>query len=285
MTASTSQNSGLYLISTPIGHLGDLSPRAREQLASVDLIAAEDTRHTGGLLRHFGIGTPLVSLHEHSGAARIEYLLAKLRAGARIALVSDAGTPLISDPGFELVAAAIAEHMRVIAIPGPCAAIAALSVSGLPTDRFVFEGFLPSRREARKNRLLQLRNEPRTLVFYEAPQRIEAALADSAAILGPERRAGVARELTKIHETTYRGSLAELAAQAAHDPDFRRGELVLVIAGAEPKAEIVPADAERVLAILLRELTPAQAAKLAARITGVPRGELYALATTLAREP
>jgi 16S rRNA (cytidine1402-2'-O)-methyltransferase len=192
---------------------------------------------------------------------------------------------VISDPGFELVAAASAEHLRVIVIPGPCAAIAALSVSGLPTDRFVFEGFLPSRREARKNRLLQLRNEPRTLVFYEAPQRIEAALADSAAILGPERRAGVARELTKIHETTYRGSLAELAAQAAHDPDFRRGELVLVIAGAEPKAEIVPADAERVLAILLRELTPAQAAKLAARITGVPRGELYALATTLAREP
>jgi 16S rRNA (cytidine1402-2'-O)-methyltransferase len=235
----------LFVVATPIGNRGDLTERARETLASVDLIAAEDTRHTGRLLAQLGIGTALLALHEHNEAARAEELVARLRQGARIALVSDAGTPLISDPGFRLVAAAAAAGVAVVPIPGACAAVAALSVAGLPTDRFVFEGFLPARAGARRTRLSALAAETRTLVFYEAPHRISETLADLAVAFGAARDAVLARELTKLHETVYRGSLGELAERAAADSNMARGEAVLVVAGAAEHAAPGAADVER----------------------------------------
>ena len=191
----------LYVVATPIGNLGDLSTRAREVLARVQLIAAEDTRHTRQLLQAFGIDTPLTSLHEHNEMHKSEALIARLVAGESIALVSDAGTPLISDPGFDLVAAARARGVSIVVIPGPCAAIAALSIAGLPTDRFVFEGFLPAKNSARVTRLQQLASEQRTMIFYEAPHRLKDVLRDLAAEFGAERTASVSRELTKRFET------------------------------------------------------------------------------------
>src|SRR5262245_31670569 len=217
-------NSGrLAVISTPIGNLGDLSPRAREELAAAELVAAEDTRRTGQLLTTLGLSRPLVSLHEHNESERIEELLARLRAGARIALVSDAGTPLLSDPGFELVRRVSREGIVVVAVPGPSAITAALSVAGLPTERFSFEGFLPARLGERRARVAELAAETRTLVFFEAPHRIAEALEDLVAAFGAPRRAVVARELTKVFETVYRGTLAELAAAARSDANFTRG--------------------------------------------------------------
>jgi 16S rRNA (cytidine1402-2'-O)-methyltransferase len=220
----------LYIVATPIGNLGDLSVRAREILQSVSLIAAEDTRHTGVLLKHFGIDTPQVSLHDHNERQRTPDLVSRLGQGASIALVSDAGTPAISDPGFDLVRAAAAAGIDVVAIPGPCAAIAALSIGGLPTDRFCFEGFLPARGAARRKRLESLVHEARTMVFYESPHRLRDTLEDCANVFGETRGATVAREITKMHETVYRGSLLEHLARAATDLDFGRGEIVLLIA-------------------------------------------------------
>ena len=200
-TESTVTAGTLYVVATPIGNLGDLSTRAREVLARVQLIAAEDTRHTRQLLQAFGIDTPLTSLHEHNEMHKSEALIARLVAGEAIALVSDAGTPLISDPGFDLVAAARARGVSIVVIPGPCAAIAALSIAGLPTDRFVFEGFLPAKNSARVTRLQQLASEQRTMIFYEAPHRLKEVLRDLAAEFGAERTASVSRELTKRFET------------------------------------------------------------------------------------
>ncbi len=271
----------LYVVATPIGNLGDLTPRAREVLAQVSLIAAEDTRHSGQLLKHFGIETPVVSLHEHNEAQRSAMLIERLLAGESIALISDAGTPLISDPGFDLVAAAHEKGIQVTAVPGPCAAIAALSVAGLPTDRFVFEGFLPAKPSARRARLATLRNECRTIVLYEAPHRLREALNDLVAALGADRRAVVCRELTKRFETIYSGTLEQLAAMSASDPDMSRGEIVIVIGGAAAEATAVSLDRERLLQALLEELTPSQAAKIAARIIGDKRSELYELAMKL----
>jgi len=213
----------LQVVATPIGNLADLSERAREALAGADVIAAEDTRHTAALLKASGIARPMISLHEHNEAHRVPALLARLAAGERVALVSDAGTPLLSDPGFELVRRAAAAGFEVSTVPGPSAITAALAVAGLPTDRFCFEGFLPARERERRGALGALAQEPRTLVFFEAPHRIAATLADMAAVLGPERAAVVARELTKAHETVYRGSLRELAARAAAETNFARG--------------------------------------------------------------
>src|SRR5580658_9562550 len=193
----------LYVVATPIGNLGDLSVRAREILQTVSLIAAEDTRHTGVLLKHFGIQTPQLSLHDHNELQRSGDIIQRLREGASVALVSDAGTPAISDPGFEVVRAVAEAGLEIIAIPGPCAAIAALSMSALPTDRFCFEGFLPARGAARRKRLQSLAAEQRTLVMYEAPHRVREMLEDCAAVFGGERRAAVAREITKMHETSY----------------------------------------------------------------------------------
>ncbi len=271
-----SENAGtLYVVATPIGNLGDFTPRAREILAQVSLVAAEDTRHTGQLLKHFGIQAPLMSLHEHNEARRAEELIERLASGASIALVSDAGTPLISDPGFELVAHARARGIRVVAIPGPCAAIAALSIAGLPTDRFVFEGFLPAKASARRAQLEALRNESRTIVFYEGPHRIKDVLSDMREVFGAERRAVVCRELTKHFESTYDGTLDDLVRASAEDADISRGEIVVVVSGAARQIGAAMLDAEQLLQALLDELTPSQAAKIAARLTGEKRGDLY----------
>jgi 16S rRNA (cytidine1402-2'-O)-methyltransferase len=275
----------LAVISTPIGNLGDLSPRAREELATAELVAAEDTRRTGQLLTTLGLARPLISLHEHNESERIGELLEKLRNGARIALVSDAGTPLLSDPGFELVRRVSQEGMPVVAVPGPSAITAALSIAGLPTERFTFEGFLPARLAERRTRIAELKEETRTLVFFEAPHRIAESLEDLAAGFGAARRAAVARELTKVFETVYRGTLAELAAQARSDSNFSRGEITMVIEGA-PRA--APGDAPRAqldatLAVLLTELAPSKAAALAARLTGARRNDAYNRALELSR--
>lgn len=267
------------MVATPIGNLGDLSPRAREVLASVSLIAAEDTRHSGQLLQSFGIATPLTSMHEHNESQKSAGLLDRVARGESIAIVSDAGTPLISDPGFALIAAARERNIPVVAVPGPCAAIAAISVAGLPTDRFAFEGFLAPKSSARRTQLESLVGETRTLVFYEAPHRLAEVLRDMAAVLGSERRATVSRELTKRFETTYNGSLGELAALAERDENMSRGEIVIVVAGAPEQAHAAAAlDAQQLLRALLDELSPAQAAKIAARLTGIKRSELYELA-------
>lgn len=272
----------LYVVATPIGNLGDLSPRARETLAQVALIAAEDTRHTRSLLQAFGIATPLVSLHEHNEAARLGPLVERLRRGEAVALVSDAGTPLVSDPGFALVRAALDAGIRVTPIPGPTAAITALSASGLPTDRFAFEGFLPSKPGARKNALLELSREARTLIFYEAPHRLNEVLLAMVEVLGAERRASIGRELTKRFESMYYGTLAELAERSTQDADMSRGELVIVVAGlTAAEAPALAIDADKVLKTLLEELPAAQAAKLAARITGEKRAVLYERAVQL----
>ncbi|BAU47264.1 methyltransferase [Sulfurifustis variabilis] len=274
-------SAGLYVVATPIGNLEDLTPRALRILAQVDLIAAEDTRHSAKLLHHYAIRTPTLSLHEHNEREQLQSLIEELRAGKSIALISDAGTPLVSDPGFHLVRAAREAGLRVVPVPGPCAAIAALSTAGLPTDRFVFEGFPPARAQARRAAFEAVATEPRTLVYYESAHRIVDSLADMAAVFGAERRAVVARELTKTFETFHGDTLAALHARIASDANEQRGEFVVLVHGAEPR----PAGAlerERLLRVLLEELSVKQAAALAAKITGAPRNELYRQALALA---
>lgn len=280
-----SETSGtLYVVATPIGNLGDFTPRAREILGEVSVIAAEDTRHTGQLLKEFGIHTTLVSLHEHNEARRSEALIERLLSGESIALVSDAGTPLISDPGFDLVVAARARGIRVTPIPGPSAAIAALSVAGLPTDRFTFEGFLPAKASARRAQLDALRAERRTLIFYEGPHRIKEVLGDMLDVFGSERRAVVCRELTKRFETIYGGTLEDLVSMSTNDPDMSRGEIVIVVSGnLEAQATGQALHAEQLLQALLEELTPSQAARVAAKLTGEKRSELYDRAMAIKR--
>lgn len=271
----------LYVVATPIGNLGDLSARAREVLARVQLIAAEDTRHTRQLLQAFGVDTPLTSLHEHNEMQKSEMLIARLLAGESIALVSDAGTPLISDPGFDLVAAARARGVSIAVVPGPCAAIAALSIAGLPTDRFVFEGFLPAKSAARVSRLRELASEQRTMIFYEAPHRLLEVVRDLAAEFGSERAASVSRELTKRFETTYTGTLAQLCEIAERNADMSRGEIVIVVSGSTVAANAQSFDVDQLLRTLLDELPPSQAAKIAAKLTGEKRADLYARASQL----
>ncbi|MSR08476.1 MAG: 16S rRNA (cytidine(1402)-2'-O)-methyltransferase [Gammaproteobacteria bacterium] len=269
----------LYVVATPIGNMGDLSPRAREVLGSVTLVAAEDTRHTGQLLTHAGITARLLSLHEHNEAGRVEEILARLRAGDSVALVTDAGTPLISDPGYRLLAALRSANLPVSPVPGPCAAIAALSVAGLPTDRFYFEGFLPARTAARTARLQALAPRGETLVFYEATNRLGDTLADAIAVFGPERAAAVGRELTKLHETVYRGSLAAVRAAVLADPGGDRGECTWLLAGSGVEQTTDEAELARVVGILAAELPASQAASLAARLTGASRKTAYRLAS------
>jgi 16S rRNA (cytidine1402-2'-O)-methyltransferase len=274
----------LQVVATPIGNLADLSERARSALAEANVIAAEDTRHTGALLKAAGIATPLVSLHEHNEAQRAPELLARLAAGETVALVSDAGTPLLSDPGFELVRLAAQAGYTVVAIPGPSAITAALAVAGLPTDRFCFEGFLAARERERRAQLHALAAETRTLVFFEAPHRIAATLGDMAAAFGAERSAVVARELTKLHETIYRGSLGELALRARDEPNFARGEITLVVHGASPTAQAIDeTHLRRTVEILARELPPGRVAAVAAQLTGAPRAAAYALVSGRSR--
>ena len=270
----------LYVVATPIGNLDDLSPRAQRLLAEAGMVAAEDTRHTSVLLNHFGIHKPLISLHEHNENKKIASLVEKLLQGVSIALVSDAGTPLISDPGFNLVRAARDAGIRVIPVPGACALIAALSASGLPTDRFVFEGFLPAKYTARRKRLAELATETRTLVFYESVHRLAQSLADMAVAIGAARQAVVARELTKLHEELRAGSLEELACWAKTAPEARMGEVVILLRGAPTAAQTWQADA--VLRPLLELMPVRQAAEIAARITGLSKNELYQRALQLA---
>lgn len=270
----------LQVVATPIGNLADLSARAREALAGADLIAAEDTRHTLALLQAAGIARPLISLHEHNESRRVPELLGRLAAGETVALVSDAGTPLLSDPGFELVQRAAQAGHDVQVIPGPSAITAALAVAALPTDRFCFEGFLPARAHERREALAALAREPRTLVFFEAPHRIVATLTDMAAEFGGERQAVVARELTKAHETVYRGTLRELLARAQAEDNFKRGEITLVVHGAAPAAAGVDEQLlRRAVELLAKELPPGRAAAIAAQLTGATRAAAYALAT------
>jgi 16S rRNA (cytidine1402-2'-O)-methyltransferase len=267
----------IELIATPIGNLADLAPRAREVLASADIIAAEDTRHTAGLLRQLGIERPLLSLHEHNEAARAGELVRRAQEGAVVAVVSDAGMPLVSDPGFVLVRAALAAGVAVGGVPGPSAALLGLALSGLPTDRFCFEGFLPQRAAARRDALRHLAGETRTMVFFEAPHRIVETLTDMQEAFGAQREAAVARELTKLHESVYRGSLASLLQIAANDPNFARGEITLVVAGAAAAAAPDDAFVRRALDLLVAELPPARAAAVVAQLTGRRKAEVYAL--------
>ena len=275
----------LYIVATPIGNLADISSRALSVLADVDCIAAEDTRHSKRLLNHYGIRSTMLALHDHNEREMAAGLLARLTSGQSIALISDAGTPLISDPGVLLVRVARAGGFREITVPGPTALISALSVSGLPTDRFVFEGFLPVRTQARRDRLALLAGEPRTLVFYESSHRIVSCLEDLVSCFGTDRQAVLARELTKVFETILEGMLADLVRQVTADPNQQKGEFVLVVHGASPAgADDISAETERILRILLGDLPVKQAARLAAKITGSARNRLYALALEMGRE-
>ena len=274
----------LHIVATPIGNLGDLAPRVRDTLAGVDLIAAEDTRRCAQLLGHLDIaGVPTVSLHEHNERERVPESVERLRTGGEVALVSDAGTPLVSDPGFLLVRAAREAGLTVRVVPGPCAAVAALAVSGLPPERFVFEGFLPSRATARRRRLGELAAETRTLVLYESSHRIADTVADIAATLGGERPVCLARELTKLHEESVTLPVAGLGDWLAADDNRRRGEFVLVVGGAPASADddVYAVDLDRLLVALLRDLSPARAARVAADITGAPRNRIYRRAQEL----
>jgi 16S rRNA (cytidine1402-2'-O)-methyltransferase len=267
----------LYVVATPIGNLADISQRARQTLAEVDLVAAEDTRHSGRLLAALGINSPMLALHEHNEIALLGQIMQRLDGGQSIALISDAGTPLISDPGFALVRELRRQGYAVVPIPGANAAITALSAAGLATDRFLFLGFPPRTGPARRRLFEQLAGECATLVFYESCHRLQDCLQDMQIGFGPERRAVLARELTKLHETFIDAPLAELVTRVAEDEDQRRGEMVLLVEGlaAQQQRPADALDAERVLKILLEELPLKQAAGLAARISGQRRNDLY----------
>jgi 16S rRNA (cytidine1402-2'-O)-methyltransferase len=265
----------LYVVATPIGNLADLSARAIETLRGVDAICAEDTRHSRPLLAHHRIERALIALHEHNESQIADKLVARMLAGESLALISDAGTPLVSDPGYRLVRTARAAGVRVSPLPGACAAIAALSVAGLASDRFAFEGFLPAKPAARRARLAQLASESRTLVFYESSHRIEEMLADARTAFGDARAAVLARELTKLFETVLDGDLAALHARVVADADQRKGEFVVIVAGVGDDTDARLIEGRRVYATLCEHLAPSQAARVAAELTGAPRKALY----------
>ncbi len=266
----------LYVVATPIGNLQDMTPRAVEILQRVELIAAEDTRHSARLMAHCDIDTRLVSVHEHNERQRIETIVHQLQSGASVALISDAGTPLISDPGYVVVKGVREAGYKVVPVPGCVAFVAALSAAGLPTDRFAFEGFLPHKSSGRKQQLKGLVDETRTLIFYESPHRIVASLKDMQSVFGGERVVAVARELTKTYETIHVDKLDALITWIEADSNQQRGEFVVLVHGVESKGEVVlDAKALEVLDILLAELPASQAASLAAKITGLKKKVLY----------
>ncbi|MEJ2453838.1 MAG: 16S rRNA (cytidine(1402)-2'-O)-methyltransferase [Candidatus Thiodiazotropha sp.] len=267
----------LYVVATPIGNLDDFSTRAVDTLRKVDLIAAEDTRHTRPLLRHYGIDTPMQSLHEHNERAQLEKLLALLHEGKSLALVSDAGTPLISDPGFPLVREVAAAGFDVVPVPGPSALTCALSAAGLPTDRFLFAGFPPRGRSQRRRWFDDLAQQPATLVFYESGHRILSSLEDMAASFGSEREAVVARELTKLHETFLRGDLAQLIERVSGDENQRKGEFVVLLAGAVPKRDSrsLTVSVDELLPLLLQEMPLKRVVSLLSELTGAKKNQLY----------
>jgi 16S rRNA (cytidine1402-2'-O)-methyltransferase len=275
----------LYVVGTPIGNLEDITFRAVRILQSVDLIAAEDTRHTGKLLQHFQIKAPQISYHDHNRNSRISELLEKLHQGQAIALVTDAGIPGISDPGYELVKACIEVGIQVVPIPGPSAAITALSAAGLPTEQFVFEGFLAAKAQQRRDRLEFLRSEPRTIIFYEAPHRLRQTLQDLAAVLGPQRQLVLARELTKLHEEFWRGSIGQaITHYTEREP---QGEYTLVVAGMPPEQpQLSEAQIKAELQQLMAQgISRSQASRQLAQATSLPRRQLYQLALVIPNLP
>lgn len=272
---SSTQTGCLWVVATPIGHRDDISARAIETLRNVTVIAAEDTRHSKPLLLQYNIATPLLALHEHNEREAVAAILRRLQQGESVALISDAGTPLISDPGFRLVRAAREAGIRCAPVPGACAAIAALSVAGLPSDRFVFEGFLPAKSAARRGRLQELAGDARTLIFYESSHRVLESLTDMRDVFGAPRVAVVARELTKLFETVLSETLGDLVERVAADANQQRGEFVVLVAGRGEDVDGRLAEGQRVFALLRQELPAAKAAKLAAAITGAPRKALY----------
>jgi 16S rRNA (cytidine1402-2'-O)-methyltransferase len=281
-TAAPPLPAGLYLVATPIGNLRDITVRALEVLAAADLIACEDTRVTRKLLDHYGIATPLTAYHEHNAAQARPKLIARLGAGAAIALVSDAGTPLVSDPGYKLVREARAAGAGVTALPGASAVLAALTLSALPTDRFFFEGFLPAKEAARRTRIAELKRIPATLVLFETGARIAASLADLASGLG-SREAAVCRELTKLYEEVRRGDLVALAREAAQAGE-PRGEIVIVVAPPEQERDVTAVDLDALIRQALDRLSVKEAVAEIAAVTGTPRREVYQRALALTKE-
>ncbi|UUE10350.1 16S rRNA (cytidine(1402)-2'-O)-methyltransferase [Dickeya zeae] len=267
--------STLYIVPTPIGNLADITQRALTVLQQVDLIAAEDTRHTGLLLQHFAINARLFALHDHNEQQKAEQLLARLQQGMSIALVSDAGTPLINDPGYHLVRRCREAGVRVVPLPGPCAAITALSAAGLPSDRFCYEGFLPAKTKARKDTLRDLQEETRTMIFYESTHRLLDSLQDMVEVWGAERYVVLARELTKTWESLYGAPVGALLAWVQEDENRRKGEMVLIVEGHQPDDDALPAAVLRTLQLLRAELPLKKAAALAAEIHGVKKNALY----------
>ncbi len=273
----TLNNGVLYVVATPIGNLGDMVPRAVEVLQMVDVIAAEDTRHSARLMKHFCIETPLIAYHDYSDDKRNRYLRDKLLAGQSVALISDAGTPLISDPGYELVNLARQKGIKVVAIPGACALIAALSVSGLPSNRFIFEGFLPAKSVARRKVFEALSRDTRTIIFYESPHRLLDSLKDCHDVMGPQRQAVLARELTKNYETVLEGSLASLLDIVSADKNQQRGEFVFMLKGYQSNSEdvAITEEAQSLMRLLQKNLPTQQAAGIVAEFTGLKKRDLY----------
>lgn len=273
----------LFVVATPIGHLDDMSYRAIDVLKSVSLIAAEDTRTSAQLMKHFNISTPLTACHEHNESNKIDILIQKLLNGEDMALISDAGTPLISDPGFKLVRAAQANGIRVIPVPGACAAIAALSAVGLPSDRFSFQGFLASKQSQRLQQLEKLKDETQTLIFYEAPHRILDSVKDMAAVFGADRPVGFAREITKTFETIKNMALGELVEFIAADHHQQKGEIVLVVGGANEEKDMEQEKLDQLLQRLLQDLSVKAASQLAADLTGIKKKIAYQRALELSQ--
>ncbi len=275
--STTASNQGiLYVVATPIGNLGDMVPRAVETLQTVALIAAEDTRHSSRLLSHFDIKTPCIAYHDHSDDSRVDQLIAKMHAGDSIALISDAGTPLVSDPGYRLVRSARLAGIQIIPIPGACAMIAALSAAGLPSDRFAFEGFLPAKQVARCTQLQLLATDSRTLIFYEAPHRILETLQDMRDVFGLGREVVLAREITKTFETIKGDNVAALVDWVAADSNQQRGEIVLLVHGApKQENEAITPEQIHIMKVLLDELPVKQAASIGAKLTGLKKNFLY----------
>jgi 16S rRNA (cytidine1402-2'-O)-methyltransferase len=272
----------LYIVATPIGNMGDMTERAQKILTEVDVIAVEDTRRSGQLLRHFDISTPMIAVHEHNERQICDSLLERIEKGESIALISDAGTPLLSDPGYFLVNQARERDISVVPIPGVSAVITALSVAGLPTDRFVFEGFLPAKSAARQQKLEKLKDDARTVIFYEAPHRIIEMLKDCQQVFGGQRKVVLARELTKTFETVRGDNLDTLIPWVEADENQRKGEFVVLVQGAQMREDTgIDAESERILLILLKDLPVKQAAALAANITGLKKNALYQFALEL----
>jgi len=281
----TLEKSTLYVVATPLGNLGDFSPRAIETLKNVDLIAAEDTRHSRPLLQYFGIATPLISLHSHNEREHSEDIIARLKNGESVGLISDAGTPLISDPGAKLLEMVHANHLNVKAIPGASAIVAALSMAGFPADQFVFEGFLPSKPSTRRAHLETLIKETRTLVFYEAPHRILETIEDFIAIFGETRQGALVKEISKIYETCLRGTLQYFQTWLKENPAHQKGEFVIILGGfiKEETTEEISNEAEHILKVLCKSLPIKEAARLTAEITQIPKNKLYAHALTFTK--